>query len=78
MTKIYTDLAALIEDHLTDVKKFLAGSDMTDALYYALFDYYCNKNLMPYGTAKARTGDPMEWVADAFEADAEDYFGVRE
>lgn len=78
MVKLYTDLATVIEDHLIDVQKFLAGGDMSDNLYSALFDYYCLNNLMPYGTAKARDGDPMEWVCEAFENDAEDYFGVRE
>lgn len=34
-----------------------------DALYLDLFEYYLPD--MPYGTAKARTGDPVEWILDA-------------
>ena len=31
-------------------------------LYDALFDYYFDSGEMPYGTAKARDGDPYEWI----------------
>jgi hypothetical protein len=41
--------------------------EMSDALYDALYDYYFDD--MPYGTKKARTGDPYEWVADHFAQD---------
>jgi hypothetical protein len=50
-----------------DVKDFLAGGDMSQSLYDALYDYYHED--MPYGTKKARDGDPHEWVADRFAAD---------
>jgi hypothetical protein len=50
-----------------DVKDFLAGGDMSQELYDALYDYYHED--MPYGTKKARTGDPHEWVSDRFAAD---------
>jgi hypothetical protein len=36
-------------------------------LYDALYDYYFDD--MPYGTKKARTGDPHEWVANRFAED---------
>ena len=29
-----------------------------------LFEYFCNSGEMPYGTMKARDGDPDEWIAD--------------
>lgn len=32
--------------------------------YDRLFDYFCNNGEMPYGVAKARTGDPDQWIAD--------------
>jgi hypothetical protein len=40
---------------------------MSEALYDALYDYYHDD--MPYGTKKARDGDPYEWVSDRFAAD---------
>jgi hypothetical protein len=40
---------------------------MSDALYDVLYDYYFDD--MPYGTKKARTGDPHEWIADRFAQD---------
>ena len=36
-----------------------------DELYRKLFDYYCFQTAeMPYGTAKARTGDPIHWILE--------------
>jgi hypothetical protein len=29
-----------------------------------LFQHYCNNGEMPYGVAKARTGDPDQWIYD--------------
>jgi hypothetical protein len=52
-----------------EVKRFQAGEDMDNDLYDALFDYYCNSGEMPYGIAKARSGDPYEWVAARFDQD---------
>ena len=50
-----------------DVKDFEENDELSDELYNALYDYY--QDDMPYGTKKARTGDPHEWVADRFAAD---------
>jgi hypothetical protein len=50
-----------------DVKDFEENDELSDDLYHALYDYYFDD--MPYGTQKARTGDPHEWVADRFGAD---------
>jgi hypothetical protein len=38
-------------------------------LFAALYEYYCNNGEMPYGTAKARDGDPYEWIADRLDRD---------
>jgi hypothetical protein len=46
-----------------EVKQFEAGNELDEKLYDALFDYYNDAGEMPYGVAKARDGDPMEWVA---------------
>lgn len=37
-----------------------------DELEDAILDYYSNNGEMPYGTMKARTGDPKNWIADHF------------
>ena len=46
-----------------EVKNFEAAGDLDDDLYHALYDYYSDNGEMPYGVAKARDGDPYEWVA---------------
>ena len=51
-----------------EVKQFEQGGELADDLYHALFDYYCDAGEMPYGTAKARDGDPYEWVAQNLES----------
>jgi hypothetical protein len=60
-------------DHILDrfkyeVRNFEQGGDLDDDLYDALFDYYMDTGDMPYGTAKARDGDPYEWVAQNLES----------
>jgi hypothetical protein len=55
-------------DHLLDrfrheVEQFKAGGELDHDLYDALFDYYSHHGAMPYGVAKARTGDPFNWVS---------------
>jgi len=50
-----------------DVDAFMRSGDLSDGLYNVLFDYYMDE--MPYGTAKARTGDPYEWISDRFHDD---------
>ena len=57
-----------------EVKSFQETGDMDTDLYEALFDYYFNAGEMPYGTAKARTGDPYEWVSNRFSQD----YGLEE
>ena len=59
-------------DHILDrfkfeVKQFQEGGDLDTDLYEALFDYYANAGEMPYGTMKARTGDPYEWVTQRLD-----------
>jgi len=57
-----------------EVKQFEQGHDLDSDLYEALFDYYSDAGEMPYGVAKARTGDPMVWVSDKLA----DHLGVNE
>ena len=42
-------------------------SPQMEAFYSDLFEYFLNSGEMPYGTAKARTGDPYNWVADKLD-----------
>jgi hypothetical protein len=46
-----------------EVKQFEQSGELDQDLYEALFDYYSDAGEIPYGIAKARDGDPMEWVA---------------
>jgi hypothetical protein len=52
-----------------DVKKFLEGGDLTDRLFDRAYGYYVSNGEMPYGTAKARDGDPWNWVSDRLMTD---------
>lgn len=52
-------------DHL---RVWLSGSymDVLDPLVYdKLFDYFSDE--MPYGTQKARDGDPYAWIHDRLQ-----------
>ncbi len=35
-----------------------------EAIFSKLYDHYCSNGEMPYGTMKARTGDPDTWIYD--------------
>ena len=69
---VLTDSTGSTLDHICnrfgkEVRDFEASGDMSDDLYHALYDYYFDD--MPYGTKKARDGDPYEWIADRFAKD---------
>lgn len=57
-----------------EVRNFEQSGDLDDDLYDALFDYYSSTGEMPYGVAKARTGDPYNWVSDKLSQ----HLGVNE
>jgi len=48
-----------IEDYLEDGSMFI----FTDA-YEKLFNHFLDTGEMPYGVAKARTGEPDTWILD--------------
>jgi hypothetical protein len=50
-----------------EVNDFRENGELNDDLYHALYDYYFDD--MPYGTKKARDGDPYEWVSQRFADD---------
>jgi len=55
-----------------EVSDFKEDGELDSDLYEALFDYYFDD--IPYGTKKARTGDPYEWVSNRLSQD----LGVNE
>lgn len=57
-------LADVVKNLDKDVKSFLKTGEMSDELYSRAYECYLNSGEMPIGIAKARTGDPIEWVAD--------------
>jgi hypothetical protein len=59
----------LLKQHHQDVDAFILGDDLSTNLYNALYEYYFDE--MPYGVAKARTGDPMQWISEKFYKDLE-------
>jgi len=62
-------LSHIVNRFKHEVKKFLEGDFMPENLYDALYDYYMDRGDMPYGVAKARDGDPYQWVANQFYND---------
>lgn len=66
-------LAQIIHAYPHEIKKLLELGEMDDDLYSALFDYYFNAGEMPYGVAKARDGDPYQWIFQRLEQDIQDY-----
>ena len=69
---VLTDSTGSTLDHICnrfgkEVRDFETSGDMSEDLYHALYDYYFDD--MPYGTKKARDGDPYEYVADRFAQD---------
>ncbi len=66
-------LKHIVQRFPKEVKDFVAGGDLDTDLYHTLFDYYSMHGEMPYGTVKARDGDPFEWVTQRFDRDVHDY-----
>lgn len=64
--KEHFDLDSIVKRFPAEVKDFRHNGEMGDDLFHALYDYYFDD--MPYGTKKARDGDPYEWVADRFDS----------
>jgi len=67
MTEIY-ERAGLTSDEIEQMPVFIeegSGSDFifTDS-FEKLFNYFLDTNEMPYGVAKARTGEPDAWILD--------------
>ena len=61
------ELQDIVSSMSNDVAEFYSGAEMSSDLYEKLYDYYSQE--MPYGTQKARDGDPMNWISDRFLQD---------
>ena len=62
----------IIQQHQNEYKKFMDTGDLMDAptIYEKLFAYFSSSDAddqMPYGTQKARTGDPYVWLVDKLD-----------
>jgi hypothetical protein len=66
-------LGHIVKRFPKEIKDFVAGGELSEELYHALYDYYFLHGEMPYGTAKARDGDPYEWIHMRFDQDVHDY-----
>jgi hypothetical protein len=68
--KLFKSIDDIVEEFgpkvITDwLSGFQDSSDLEDAI----IEYYSNNGEMPYGTQKARSGDPYNWIADHFPDD---------
>jgi len=65
-----TYVKMVIQKYPQEWKKFMQTGDLMDApnIYEKLFVYFhFDTGEMPYGTAKARDGDPYEWIANKLD-----------
>ena len=62
---VHHALEAILQKYSKDVDLFIEGEQLiylSKEFQYALYEYYAPD--MPYGTAKARTGDPDEFIEE--------------
>ena len=66
------ELESILDQFADSYKQFKAGGDLDDnpEFYEALFNYYLDSGEMPYGVAKAREGDPVQWISNKLEREA--------
>lgn len=70
MTKdeMITELMGMFDFDLTEAEAeqildaLQNNGEIDDPLYESIFHYYCSNGDMPYGTASAKDGDPIEWI----------------
>ena len=55
----YNDIKQILDRHGV---KSLDEIEVGEPVYDSLYDYYVDSGEMPYGTMKARDGDPCEWI----------------
>ena len=61
------EVMAIMAKHPEEVAKMKQMGDIDSGsdLYMELYSYYSDE--MPYGTQKARDGDPIEWIMDRLD-----------
>lgn len=61
----------LSEEDAQDVLEWLngTGDEIDDRLYDKFYEHYTLNGEMPYGTAKARDGDPYEWILEKLNSE---------
>lgn len=59
---IPTKLQAIFDKFPEDVDKYANGGEYGEDFYDEVYAYFVNNGDMPYGIAKARDGDPTEWI----------------
>ena len=57
----------ILQKYPSEVEDLKNGGELAQNLYEELFEYYLELGEIPYGVAKARTGDPYEWVYDKLD-----------
>ena len=59
----------IVQDNRAAYNAVKNGADLFDYqdLYEALYKDFVYGGEMPYGVAKARTGDPVEWIMNQAE-----------
>lgn len=65
MTFVEVELSQ--EDVKALARRQEAGEDVVESHYEDLYRYYSSNGEMPYGVAKARTGDPYQWISEQLE-----------
>ena len=68
MKEIY-EKAGLTEEEARQMSFHIEHGDhfIFTQSYEKLFNYFCDTGEMPYGVAKARTGDPDLWILERLE-----------
>ena len=56
------ELQSILQKFPSEVEDLKNGGDFADELYDELFEYFMDSGEMPYEVAKARSGDPYEWI----------------
>jgi len=62
--KFKNTLESIFDEFSTEIYCLRETGDLDDELYEATFEYLINTGNIPYGVAKARTGDPYEFVCN--------------
>tara|TARA_R110000851_G_scaffold222301_2_gene375138 strand:+ start:2845 stop:4035 length:1191 start_codon:yes stop_codon:yes gene_type:complete len=64
------EVQAILAKHPESASAMKQGADIMDHddLYDDLYSYFVQSGDMPYGTQKARDGDPYEWVQDRLDS----------